>query len=48
MPSTFENQRKLVLIEIKPLGPSIKIKFIEVHSKELTNKHKMMKNIHNS
>ena len=28
MPSTFEDQRKLFLVEMKPLRPSCKIKFI--------------------
>jgi len=35
MPSTIEDQRNLVLIEIKPLTPSLKIKFIEFHSKKV-------------
>jgi len=35
MLSTIEDQRNLVLIEIKPLRPSLKIKFIEFHSKEV-------------
>ena len=35
MPSTIEDQIKLVLIEIKPLRPSLKIKSIKVHSNEV-------------
>jgi len=35
MPSTIEDQIKLVLIEIKPLRPSLKIRSIEVHSKKV-------------
>ena len=35
VPSTIKDQIKLVLIEIKPLRPSLKIKFIKVHSKEV-------------
>jgi len=35
MPSTIEHQTKLISIDVKPLRPSSKIKFIEVHSKEV-------------
>jgi len=35
VPSVIEDQRKLVLIEIKPLRLFLKIKFIEVHPKEV-------------
>ena len=35
MSSTIEIQRKLILIEIKPLRPSLDIKFIKVHSIEV-------------
>ena len=35
MSSTIEDQRNIVLIEIKPLRPSLKTKSIEVHSKEV-------------
>ena len=36
VPSTCEDQKELFLIEIKPLRPSFKIKFIEIHSKEVS------------
>jgi len=35
MSSASEDKEKLYLNEIKPLRPSFKIKFIEVHSKEV-------------
>ena len=37
MSYTFKNQRKLIVIEFKPLRPFLKIKLIEVHSKEVTS-----------
>jgi len=35
MPSTVEDQRKLILIEIKSLMLPLEIKLIEVHLKEV-------------
>ena len=51
MLSISEDQRKLFLIEIKPLRPFFKIKFIELHSNKIklielhSNKVKSMNSI---